>query len=90
MPTQPKIVGRDILQMTNGPADLTVSPRPEAWPAAAYGLGIPAQMAPRQAGLFVNLRGGGIFVRDFETGRAAVSAGARRISTRLKRRYRSP
>ena len=57
-----------ITQVTRGPADL-VAPQqfPEGTPLR-YGLGIPFQIAPRQAAMFCNLRNEGYPVGDFENG----------------------
>ncbi len=55
------------LAMSHGLAKLSGPVGPEQWPAA-YGLGIFVQLGPETAGLFLNIRAGGVNVIDFEMG----------------------
>lgn len=54
-----------ILRVTRGPSDLVV---PSDGGEFRYGLGIPFQVAPRQASLICNLRTEDFPVDDFEAG----------------------
>ena len=61
-----------ITEITRGPADLVEPSKiPEGNPLR-YGLGIPFQVAPRQVGMFCNLRNEGYPVGDFENGTDVV------------------
>ena len=63
---------RGVTHVTRGPADLVAPPAcPEGNPLR-YGLGIPFQIAPRQAAMFCNLRNEGFPVGDFENGTDVV------------------
>lgn len=57
-----------ITGLTSGPADVAIPPGTPEGQDLRYGLGFPFQVAPRKAGLFVNLRMEGIPVGDFENG----------------------
>ena len=58
-----------IVRVTRGPSDLVV---PADGGGFRYGLGIPFQVSPRQAGLICNLRTEGFPVGDFEAGADVV------------------
>ena len=57
-----------VTGISQGPKDLSAPPVTPEGQVLRYGLGFPFQVAPRQAGLFVNLRMEGIPVGDFENG----------------------
>jgi hypothetical protein len=64
--------GRGVTGVTKGPKGLSVPPVTPEGQVLRYGLGFPFQVAPRQVGLFVNLRMEGIPVGDFENGTDVV------------------
>ena len=54
--------------MTVGRLDLKDPLTDRADMPAVYGVGVPLQLSPTQAGIFCNLRGAGVPVVDFEAG----------------------
>ena len=57
-----------ITGVTKGPVDVAVPPSTPAGEVLRYGLGFPFQVAPRQAGIFCNIRVEGFPKGDFENG----------------------
>jgi hypothetical protein len=94
LPALTASVSAQITGVTKTAADLVTPPDSTRERVLTYGLGFPFQVAPNRAGVFCNVRVGGINVTDFENGTDVIlfddlatlsAAGATAISRNERR-----